>query len=194
MIASSVMLSITMERHQSFARCQNGYHISPSGVCELVIQPSTELPRCPNGYYRSPSLVCEQVTPSSSNSPFQNPTSPYQQQQSPQQQQQSPQQQQQQPEFPQQPQQGQQPQYPPQLQQQFQQQPQQNSSGLVQLANESAVIACLNHVLADSISKAGITGSLTLRKNTNGTVTGGLNQAFITKATDTLDACILPRR
>jgi hypothetical protein len=57
-----------------------------------------------------------------------------------------------QPQFLQQPQQGQQPQYPPQLQQQFQQQPQQNSSGLVQLANESAVIACLNHVLADSIS------------------------------------------
>jgi hypothetical protein len=100
-----------------------------------------------------------------------------------------------QPQFPQQqPQQGQQPQYPPQLQQQFQKQPQQNSSGLVQLANESAVIACLNHVLADSISKAAITGSLTLRNNTNGTVTGGLNQTFITNATNTLDACILPRR
>ena len=55
MITSSMILSITMERHQSFARCPNGYHISPSGVCE-------------------------QVTPSSNNSPYQNPTSPYQQQ------------------------------------------------------------------------------------------------------------------
>jgi hypothetical protein len=80
MIASSMILSITMERHQSFARCPNGYHISPSGVCEQVIQPSTELPRCPYGYHISPSGVCEQVTPSSNNSPYQNPTSPYQQQ------------------------------------------------------------------------------------------------------------------
>jgi hypothetical protein len=80
MIASSMILSTTMERHQSFARCPNGYHISPSGVCEQVSQPSTELPRCPYGYNRSPSLVCEPVTPSSNNSPYQNPTSPYQQQ------------------------------------------------------------------------------------------------------------------
>jgi hypothetical protein len=78
MIASSLILSTTMERHQSFARCPNGYHISPSGVCEQVIQPSTDLPRCPNGYHRSPSLVCEPVTPSSNYSPYQNPTSPYQ--------------------------------------------------------------------------------------------------------------------
>jgi len=81
MIASSMIFSTTMERHQSFARCPNGYHISPSGVCEQVIQPSTELPRCPNGYHRSASLVCEPVTPSSNNSPYQNPSSPYQQQQ-----------------------------------------------------------------------------------------------------------------
>jgi len=81
MIASSIIFCTTMERHQSFARCSNGYHISPSGVCEQVIQPSTELPRCPNGYHRSPSLDCEQVTPSSNNSPYQNPSSPYQQQQ-----------------------------------------------------------------------------------------------------------------
>ena len=80
MIASSMILSTTMEWHQSFARCENGYHISPSGVCEQVIQPSTELPRCANGYHRSPNLDCEQVTPSSNNSPYQNPTSHYQQQ------------------------------------------------------------------------------------------------------------------
>jgi hypothetical protein len=53
----------------------------------------------------------------------------------------------------------QQQQYPTQLQPQFRQQPQQNPSGLVQLANQSAVIACINHVLADSISKAAITDS-----------------------------------
>ena len=70
-ISSSMILSITMERHQSFARCPNGYHISPSGVCEQVSQPSTELPRCPYGYNRSPSLVCEPVTPSNNNSPYQ---------------------------------------------------------------------------------------------------------------------------
>ena len=86
-ISSSMILSITMERHQSFARCPNGYHISPSGVCEQVSQPSTELPRCPYGYNRSPSLVCEQVTPSSNNSPYQNPATPYQNQTSPYQQQ-----------------------------------------------------------------------------------------------------------
>ena len=79
-IASSILLSITMEQHQSFARCPNGYHISPSGVCEQVIQPSIELPRCPNGYHISPSGVCEQVTPSSNNSPYQNQTSTYLQQ------------------------------------------------------------------------------------------------------------------
>ena len=74
-IASSMILSITME-HQSFARCPNGYHISPSGVCEQVIQPSIELPRCPNGYHISPSGVCEQVIQPSNNSPYQNPSSP----------------------------------------------------------------------------------------------------------------------
>jgi hypothetical protein len=81
-------------------------------------------------------------------------------------------------------------QYPTQPQPQFQQ----YSSGLVQLANKSAVIACLNHVLVDSISKAAITGSLSFRNNTKGTITGGSNQTFITNATNTLDACILPRR
>jgi len=40
------------------------------------------LPRCPNGYHRSPSLICEQITPSGNNGPYQSPTGPglYQQQ------------------------------------------------------------------------------------------------------------------
>jgi hypothetical protein len=53
------------------------------------------------------------------------------------------------------------------------------------LYNVNQVIACLNHQLADSIVKAGITGALTLHNNTNGTVTA---------ATNVLDSCILPRR
>jgi hypothetical protein len=160
MIASSMILSTTMERHQSFARCQNGYHISPSGVCEQVIQPSTELPRCPNGYHRSPSLDCEQVTSSSINSPYQNPSSPYQQQ----------------PQYPQQPQQFSQPQ----------------SQQAVPLYNEPQVMACLHKSLADSIVKAGITGALTLHNSTNGTVTAVTNETFLTSATNSLDACIIP--
>jgi len=159
MIASSMILSITMERHQSFARCPNGYHISPSGVCEQVIQPSTELPRCPNGYHRSPSLVCEPVTPSSNNSPYQNPASPYQQQQ---------------------------PQYPPQAQ--FSQPQQQQGQPLY---NVTQVVNCLNKVLADSIMKA---SSLTIQNNLNGTLSLGLKEAFVTNATNMLDACIIPRR
>ena len=39
------------------------------------------------------------------------------------------------------------------------------------LYNANQVIACLNHQLADSMVKAGITGALTLHNNTNGTVT-----------------------
>jgi hypothetical protein len=159
-VTSSMILSITMERHQSFARCPNGYHISPSGVCEQVIQPSTELPRCPNGYHRSPSLDCEQVTPSSNNSPYQNPTSPDQQQL----------------------------QYPPQAQfshpQMQQGQP---------LYNPNQVIACLNHVLVDSMMKAGTTPNLTLQNNSTG-FAPGLNQTFVQNATNTLDSCIIPMR
>ena len=159
-ITSSMILSITMERHQSFARCPNGYHISPSGDCEQVIQPSTELPRCPNGYHRSPSLDCEQVTPSSNNSPYQNPTSPYQQQL----------------------------QYPPQAQ--FSQPQLQQGQPLY---NPNQVIACLNHVLVDSVVKAGTTPSLTLHNNTKG-FAPGLNQTFVQNATYTLDSCIIPMR
>jgi hypothetical protein len=56
------------------------------------------------------------------------------------------------------------------------------------------VIACLNHQLAGSIVKAGVTGALTLHNNTNGTITASLNQTFITNATKVLDSCIIPRR
>ena len=167
MITSSMILSITMERHQSFARCANGYHISPSGVCEQVIQPSTELPRCPNGYHRSPSLDCEQVTPSSNNSPYQNPNSPYQNPTSPYQQQL---------------------QYPPQAQ--FSQPQLQEGQPLY---NPNQVIACLNHVLVDSMVKAGTTPNLTLHNNTKG-FAPGLNQTFVQNATNTLDSCIIPMR
>jgi len=62
------------------------------------------------------------------------------------------------------------------------------------LYNANQVIACLNHQLADSIVKAGITGALTLHNNTNGTVTAALNQTFSMNATNVLDSCILPRR
>jgi Staphylococcal nuclease homologue len=43
------------------ARCPNGFHMSPSGVCEKVNQSSSGLPRCPNGYHRSPDGNCESV-------------------------------------------------------------------------------------------------------------------------------------
>ncbi len=160
MIASSMILWITIDRNQSFARCPNGSHISPSGVCEQVIQPSTELPRCPNGYHRSPSLDCEPVAPSSNNSPYQNPTSPYYLQS----------------------------QLPPQAQ--FSQpQPQQGQP----LYNPYQVIACLNHVLVDSMVKAGTSPNLTLHNNTKG-IAPGINQTFVQNATNTLDSCIVPMR
>jgi hypothetical protein len=46
----------------SYARCSNGYHKSPTGDCEKVIESSTNLPRCPNGFHRSPDGDCERVT------------------------------------------------------------------------------------------------------------------------------------
>ncbi len=61
------------------------------------------------------------------------------------------------------------------------------------LYNPNQVIACLNHVLVDSMVKAGTTGSLTLHNNTKG-VAPGLNQTFIQNATNTLDSCIIPMR
>jgi hypothetical protein len=49
-----------LESHQSFARCPNGSHKSPSGECEAVTS-HQGLPRCPNGYHRSPNGSCEAV-------------------------------------------------------------------------------------------------------------------------------------
>jgi len=172
-IAALMMLSITMERHQSFARCPNGYHISPSGSCEQVIQPSTELPRCPNGYHRSPSLICEQITPSGNNGPYQSPTGPgLYQQQLPKQQQQLQNQTSSLATNPAQYPQQQQPQQQPQLQQ------------CQPLYNPIQVVACLNHVLVDSIVKAGTSPNWTLHNNSKG-VAPELNQTFIQNATDT---------
>ena len=61
------------------------------------------------------------------------------------------------------------------------------------LYNPNQVIACLNHVLVDSMVKAGTTPSLTLHNNTKG-VAPGLNQTFIQNATITLDSCIISMR
>ena len=41
-------------------KCPNGYHKSPSGDCEKVID-IKGMPRCPNGYHRSPDGDCELV-------------------------------------------------------------------------------------------------------------------------------------
>jgi hypothetical protein len=40
------------------SRCPDGYHRSPSGLCEYDIN-AVGLPRCPDGYHRSPSGICE---------------------------------------------------------------------------------------------------------------------------------------
>jgi hypothetical protein len=50
----------TLEQIHAFARCPNGTHKSPSGVCEQVV-PHEGLSRCPNGFHRSPSAICEAV-------------------------------------------------------------------------------------------------------------------------------------
>jgi hypothetical protein len=52
--------SMAIEKHQAFARCPNGTHMSPSGGCEAVFS-HKGLPRCPNGSHRSPSGFCVQV-------------------------------------------------------------------------------------------------------------------------------------
>lgn len=44
-----------------FARCPDGYHKSPSGDCEKVIN-TKGMPRCPDGYNRSPDGDCEKVS------------------------------------------------------------------------------------------------------------------------------------
>jgi hypothetical protein len=59
------------------------------------------------------------------------------------------------------------------------------------LYNPIQVVACLNHVLVDSIVKAGTTTNWTLHNNSKG-VAPELNQTFIQNATQTLDSCIVP--
>src|SRR5690349_10496595 len=59
------------------------------------------------------------------------------------------------------------------------------------LYNPIQVVACLNHVLVDSIVKAGTTPNWTLHNNSKG-VAPELNQTFIQNATQTLDSCIVP--
>jgi hypothetical protein len=61
---------------------------------------------------------------------------------------------------------------------------------MMQLMNESKVIGCLNKVLDDSIVRG---SEITIQNNINHTVSMGLRQSFIINATNTLDACILPR-
>lgn len=94
-----------------------------------------------------------------------------------------------QPQQPQMQQQIPQQQYPLQQQPPLQPQLQQGQP----LYNPNQVIACLNHVLVDSMVKAGTTPNLTLHNNTKG-VAPGLNQTFIQNATNTLDSCIIPMR
>lgn len=43
------------------ARCPDGYHKSPGGDCEKVIN-TKGMPRCPDGYNRSPDGDCEKVS------------------------------------------------------------------------------------------------------------------------------------
>ena len=94
-----------------------------------------------------------------------------------------------QPQQPQMQQQIPQQQYPLQQQPPLQPQLQQGQP----LYNPNQVIACLNHVLVDSMVKAGTTPNLTLHNNTKGAAPG-LNQTFIQNATNTLDSCIIPMR
>jgi hypothetical protein len=51
----------------SFGRCPNGSHMSPSGDCERVTD-TKGMPRCPDGYHRSPDGDCERVTSDTSSS------------------------------------------------------------------------------------------------------------------------------
>ena len=86
-----------------------------------------------------------------------------------------------QPQQPQMQQQIPQQQYPLQQQPPLQPQLQQGQP----LYNKNQVIACLNHVLVDSMVKAGTTPNLTLHNNTKG-VAPGLNQTFIQNATNSV--------
>src|SRR5207245_5852239 len=67
----SVLVPSTLEQYHAFARCPNGTHKSPSGVCEQVV-PHEGLPRYPNGFHRSPSGICEAVNGANSESNISN--------------------------------------------------------------------------------------------------------------------------
>lgn len=68
LVASSLsIILLSIEPHEAaFARCPNGYHKSPSGDCEKVVNLPDNLPICPDGSHRSPDGDCEKVTVSSS--------------------------------------------------------------------------------------------------------------------------------
>lgn len=62
-----ISTSILYVNNETFARCPNGFHKSPSGDCEKVTNTKGK-PRCPNGYHRSPDGDCEKVGGSSETS------------------------------------------------------------------------------------------------------------------------------
>lgn len=68
LVASSLsIILLSIEPHEAaFARCPNGYHKSPRGDCEKVVDLPDNLPICPDGSHRSPDGDCEKVTVSSS--------------------------------------------------------------------------------------------------------------------------------
>ena len=61
MLLISPFLSYVDINQDSFGRCPNGTHKSPSGDCEKVTDNKGK-PRCPDGYHRSPDGDCERVT------------------------------------------------------------------------------------------------------------------------------------
>jgi micrococcal nuclease len=79
LVASSLsIILLSIGSHEAaFARCPNGYHKSPSGDCEKVIDLPDNLPICPDGSHRSPDGDCEKVTVSSPSSAGDNSNSDY---------------------------------------------------------------------------------------------------------------------
>lgn len=61
MLLVSPFLSYVEYNQDSFGRCPDGTHKSPSGDCERVTDNKGK-PRCPDGYHRSPDGDCERVT------------------------------------------------------------------------------------------------------------------------------------
>jgi hypothetical protein len=59
----TISLSFLFPIQEVSARCPNGFHKSPSGDCEKVID-TKGMPRCENGYHRSPDGDCERVSSS----------------------------------------------------------------------------------------------------------------------------------